>query len=657
MPKGKKTKSPKGRAAAVVDKTPNMTVHAAVSAVEDRKQSPTREASNQSSERYISASADNNGAKLSDAKNKLNQQVSGGNTSDCSLHPNQATKDENTNSNRTIADTSSKVASSMNDENHSDNAKQNVNQDASHKDEPHVHYMSGQQKTHTRTSFLGSTNSDVASADRDSINNLRAVTTLLSKDSSSSSFPDVGRGGHSTAMLDDDDALLALGQQDTSINSMTIETGSLGVVLPDQPVIDRIISTSPDNSRAVVGNEDCSASVVLAENGRLNDKELHARLELLEQEHIVGGGTRRRESDDDESEADKEKKRQKKEACKQFYPMSSADNELDKEEEGKKNGRRSLMKRNGEEGDAVVEAGMSSQSTTKENEVGRGEEHAENNKEVLKSCVSDGCEKIGAGERQMNKHVIIDNSNEVSKKTLTSSTDGGLARSVSRFHGKSATQRKQNSGTTVKECSKKIVSDKGNTQVGIGKRELSNTTQTNNDELNPGNDRTNDDSTKTFTTKVDITTTCSTFDDNKNKTVATTSVYDGTLPPSPKMTELSRADSNKLSTSWHPDFDTTDDSVSEGSSVFGEGSSMTKFMVTFRWNHTKAKSVFISGSFNDWATDQAMDRGVDDVFEIDLSLRQGKYLYKFIVDGQWFYDITKESEYDAERNVNNVLYV
>lgn len=78
--------------------------------------------------------------------------------------------------------------------------------------------------------------------------------------------------------------------------------------------------------------------------------------------------------------------------------------------------------------------------------------------------------------------------------------------------------------------------------------------------------------------------------------------------------------------------------------------------VTFSWEHSKACKVFLSGSFNGWSTTFPMQRN-GDVFSVDVGLPRGKHLYKFIVDGCWYFDITKAWERDLDGNVNNVLHI
>jgi len=65
-----------------------------------------------------------------------------------------------------------------------------------------------------------------------------------------------------------------------------------------------------------------------------------------------------------------------------------------------------------------------------------------------------------------------------------------------------------------------------------------------------------------------------------------------------------------------------------------------KTKVTYEPKIGGVKEVFIAGSFNDW--NQSKHRLTDDdgdgVYEIELTLPQGSYTYKFVVDGRWEID-------------------
>lgn len=66
--------------------------------------------------------------------------------------------------------------------------------------------------------------------------------------------------------------------------------------------------------------------------------------------------------------------------------------------------------------------------------------------------------------------------------------------------------------------------------------------------------------------------------------------------------------------------------------------------VRLEYHHGDAQpvSVFLSGSFNDWKMFDPAFRMVHDrerrLFFIKFSLRPGRYMYKFIVDGEWVSD-------------------
>lgn len=83
----------------------------------------------------------------------------------------------------------------------------------------------------------------------------------------------------------------------------------------------------------------------------------------------------------------------------------------------------------------------------------------------------------------------------------------------------------------------------------------------------------------------------------------------------------------------------------------------SKTIVMFEWSHTAPKQVFLAGSFNDWSDTSCPLKLVDDVHRTSVPLESGKYLFKFVVDGEWHYDITLPTETDVQGNVNNVLMV
>ena len=64
---------------------------------------------------------------------------------------------------------------------------------------------------------------------------------------------------------------------------------------------------------------------------------------------------------------------------------------------------------------------------------------------------------------------------------------------------------------------------------------------------------------------------------------------------------------------------------------------IAKKQVTFTCNiNSNARSVYLVGNFNDWnPTKKKMNKGKNGKFQTRLTLAQGEYQYKFIIDGIW----------------------
>lgn len=70
-----------------------------------------------------------------------------------------------------------------------------------------------------------------------------------------------------------------------------------------------------------------------------------------------------------------------------------------------------------------------------------------------------------------------------------------------------------------------------------------------------------------------------------------------------------------------------------------------------------AKSVFLSGSFNQWSTMQLPMLKTDTGWTACIVLPPGKHLYKYIVDGRWMSDPSnKLKENDGHRGHNSVVF-
>lgn len=73
--------------------------------------------------------------------------------------------------------------------------------------------------------------------------------------------------------------------------------------------------------------------------------------------------------------------------------------------------------------------------------------------------------------------------------------------------------------------------------------------------------------------------------------------------------------------------------------------------------YESAKSVFLSGSFNQWSTMQLPMMKTDTGWTACMALPPGKHLYKFIVDGRWMSDPNNRNrESDGHRGHNSVVF-
>lgn len=90
------------------------------------------------------------------------------------------------------------------------------------------------------------------------------------------------------------------------------------------------------------------------------------------------------------------------------------------------------------------------------------------------------------------------------------------------------------------------------------------------------------------------------------------------------------------------------------SSIFKElNETHTRFMYQ---GNGREKSVYISGSFNQWSTTGWPLKQTPDGWMIDLELEPGRYEYKYIVDGKWIQDSENLLSLDDNYGAKNSVY-
>ncbi|XP_034210495.1 phosphoglucan phosphatase LSF1, chloroplastic isoform X3 [Prunus dulcis] len=80
--------------------------------------------------------------------------------------------------------------------------------------------------------------------------------------------------------------------------------------------------------------------------------------------------------------------------------------------------------------------------------------------------------------------------------------------------------------------------------------------------------------------------------------------------------------------------------------------------VTFVWNGQEGEDVTLVGDFTaNWKEPIRANHKGGSRWEAEVRLSQGKYYYKFIVNGQWRHSTSSPSERDQSGNVNNIIII
>ncbi|OIW01932.1 hypothetical protein TanjilG_14165 [Lupinus angustifolius] len=80
--------------------------------------------------------------------------------------------------------------------------------------------------------------------------------------------------------------------------------------------------------------------------------------------------------------------------------------------------------------------------------------------------------------------------------------------------------------------------------------------------------------------------------------------------------------------------------------------------VTFVWNGHEGEDVTLVGDFTgNWKEPLRVMHQGGSRHEVEVKLPQGKYYYKFVVNGQWKHSTASPAERDDSGNVNNIIVI
>lgn len=78
----------------------------------------------------------------------------------------------------------------------------------------------------------------------------------------------------------------------------------------------------------------------------------------------------------------------------------------------------------------------------------------------------------------------------------------------------------------------------------------------------------------------------------------------------------------------------------------------------FRLNSPAAKKVSLAGNFNNWDSGAlSAKKDTKGVWSVKVSLKPGRYEYKFVVDGAWITDPAAGTVYNTYGSQNSVIEV
>ena len=117
---------------------------------------------------------------------------------------------------------------------------------------------------------------------------------------------------------------------------------------------------------------------------------------------------------------------------------------------------------------------------------------------------------------------------------------------------------------------------------------------------------------------------------------------------------------NKINYTYHPNINQLSEIKSDTNKITNIKVDDNKYPHTFsiKFKSKNPKSVLISGSFDSWKKKNSLIYDLSkDIWIITLYLKQGKYYYKYIIDGNWQINPNEKSEKDENGIINNYVII
>ncbi|MEN9523395.1 MAG: hypothetical protein RL065_1772, partial [Bacteroidota bacterium] len=135
---------------------------------------------------------------------------------------------------------------------------------------------------------------------------------------------------------------------------------------------------------------------------------------------------------------------------------------------------------------------------------------------------------------------------------------------------------------------------------------------------------------------------------------------------SKKLTQINDGEVFNINENWNQDTDYSQDrpgysfNVAFAYNKYGIPKSIKQIndsVTIVLADYTNRSNVYLSGNFNDWSTSSIPMTRIAEGWQVTIKLMPGKYLYKFIIDGEWISDPANAYKEEDGHGSYNSIYV